>query len=524
MGNTTSKYAEKAKKYSKNTDTAAAAVFGKINPQALELEAAVIGACLIDKEAIEVVHKLQPHHFYAEANRAIFSTMLALKAQSKPIDILTVSEKMRQSGNSSLIQDGFLLMEITNRIASSANLEYHSRIIAQKYLMRRLTEIGMSMTKEAFEDTEDVFELINRYETQILTINDDFTGVQNIDFATQILHTLKKMEEDKPDESGVIGIPTGFSEIDKHGGMRPGELIIVAGRPGMGKSAFVTSLAKNITGLGHPSAFYSLEMGADEIIQRMIAADGDLSHDRVKNYASQNDLTKQVILDVAGKIANLNLFIEDTSGITLSEFCSDLRLKVKKKGVKVAIFDYLQIMSFVGEEFKLMDLNQKVGVVTKTLKNLAKELGIPIILLSQLSRAVETRGGSKRPQLSDLRESGNIEQDASRVYFLYRPEYYGITEDENGKSLKGICELICAKYRSGKTFTAELGFHGETVKFYNLVDDFSAFIPKNTPNNSNISGQKVANILTNPLYLQDDSGQENAMTKHRPKNDHDIPF
>lgn len=450
--------------------------FGKLPPQARDLEQAILGALMIDKYAIgEVVDILKPESFYDDRNSMVYQAILDLFEQSEPIDILTVNEQLRKNGDLETVGGSYYLTELTGRVASSANSEYHARIVVQKFIQRELIRVSTEIIEESYEDTTDVFDLLDKSEKSIFDITNTNLrrGMQDMNqLVAKALNEISEVREKK----GLLGIPSGYVELDRiTSGWQPTDLVIIAARPAMGKTAFILNMARNAA-LDHdePIAIFSLEMGATQLAKRLITSETEIEADKIKNGRLEGyewmELNKKV-----EKLSKSKIFIIDTPAINIFELRAQCRRLKSAHNIKMIFIDYLQLMSGTSEN-KGGTREQEISNISRSLKSIAKELDIPVIALSQLSRAVETRGGDKRPMLSDLRESGAIEQDADMVMFLYRPEYYGFNQDEDGNSTQGITEIIIAKHRNGATGTVNLKFINKFAKFVNL-DSFSDASP-----------------------------------------------
>ena len=475
-------------------------VFGKVQPQALPLEEAVLGALMLDKDALAVVLDiLRPDSFYSDGHKAIYSAMLQLFQRSQPVDLLTVTEELRKTGDLESVGGPYYLVELTNRVASAANIEYHARIIAQKHIQRELIRVSTQIIKDAYEDTTDVFDLLDDAEKGLFAITQQnlSRGVENMgSLATK---TLKLIESLKDKEDGLTGVPTGFAGIDRlTSGWQPSDLIILAARPGMGKTSFVLALARNAAmDFKKPVAIFSLEMSNLQLVQRLISLEAEISGSKLRNGQLENHEWIQLHKTIE-IMSEAPIHIDDTPGINIFELRAKCRRLKMQHDIQMVIIDYLQLMSG-GSDNQKGNREQEVSAISRALKGMAKELNVPVLALSQLSRAVEVRGGTKRPQLSDLRESGSIEQDADMVGFIYRPEYYQILEDEEGQSLKGVAEIIIAKHRHGALDTIKLRF----------MDQFAKFSDLDEPNFDDLPGDTFGdvpdnNIITRPSRMNDD--------------------
>lgn len=462
------------KRYTKedNAPDLSAYVFGRQQPQATPLEEAVLGALLLDREIFDIVGDLlTPKTFYLEKHQEVYRAIVSLKNQGHPVDILTVTEEMRRLGNLDKVQGGYYLVELTHRVASAANCEYHSRILQQKFLARALIEICTRSIRESYDDTEDIFTVLDRLETALSGIR-IWEGRQEQNMATLGALFLKDLEQRSKAPDGLVGVPTGLIDLDrKTGGWQGSDLIIIAARPGMGKSAMAYSMAKNAAEMGKPIGIITPEMTSLQVYYRMAAQVSEIDSERLRK-GTLTESEWQQIQTAVEKLMTLPIYFDETPGINILDLKSKARQWVKKYGIMALYVDYLQLITTTVENGKVGNRDGEVGLISRSLKNLAKELNIPVIALSQLSRAVETRGGSKRPILSDLRESGNIEQEADVVAFIYRPEYYKILEDENGQSLKGIAEIILAKHRHGALDAVKVRYISEFTQFLDL-DNFN---------------------------------------------------
>jgi len=478
-------------------------VFGKMPPQAPALEEAVLGALMLEKDAMAVVLDiLRPESFYHDAHGLIYGAMMRLFERSQPIDLLTVTEALKKEGE----------LEAAGGVASSANLEYHARLVAQKFIQRELIRVSSLVVKDAYEDTTDVFDLLDRAEQGLFDIAQRNMSRSVETMSSLASKALKQLEELRTREDGLTGVPTGFSSLDRlTSGWQPSDLVIVAARPGMGKTSFTLSLARNAAGtFRRPVAIFSLEMSALQLAQRLISMEAEISGSKMRNGQLGEEEWKQLHQAIEA-ISEAPVFIDDTPGINVFELRAKCRRLKMQHDIQLIVIDYLQLMSG-GSENQRGNREQEVSAISRALKGMAKELNVPVIALSQLSRAVEVRGGTKRPQLSDLRESGSIEQDADIVSFIYRPEYYDILEDEEGNSNKGVAELIVAKHRNGETRTVKLRFTEEYARFSDWDEPDFADLPEGTFEDS-LSGM---NVITRSSRMNDD---DTTLTP-----DEDIPF
>ncbi len=476
-------------------------VFGKLPPQAPALEEAVLGAIMLDKDALTVViDTLRPDSFYSDAHALIYKAMLSLFERTQPIDLLTVSEELKKTGDLEKVGGPYYLVELTNRVASSANLEYHARIVAQKFIQRELIRVSNTVIKDAYEDTTDVFELLDKAEQGLFEITEKNLSRSYSSMSSLLGQAVKQVEEASHNKEGLTGVPTGFVDLDRMtSGWQPSDLVIVAARPGMGKTAFTLALAANAATFQKPVAFFSLEMSSIQLVKRLISMETEIPGEKLKK-GSLEDYEWQQLNAAVEKMGERKIFIDDTPAINIFELRAKCRRLKMQHDIQMVMIDYLQLMSGSMDKNKSTNREQEISSISRALKGLAKELSVPVIALSQLSRAVETRGGTKRPQLSDLRESGAIEQDADMVTFIYRPEYYQILEDEEGNSLKNKAEVIIAKHRNGALGTVELRFTGETAKFSDWGDaGFGDFSP--APGNTD---SPMSNIITRSSKMNED--------------------
>ncbi|GEP92444.1 primary replicative DNA helicase [Chitinophaga terrae (ex Kim and Jung 2007)] len=435
-------------------------VYGKIPPQAKELEEAVLGAVMLEKGAFDtVIEILKAECFYVEAHQIIFTAMTKLAAKSMPVDILTVTEELRSMGSLEQVGGPFTVMKLTNMVVSSANIEAHARIILQKFIQRELIRISGEILSESYEDTADVFDLLDSAESKLFEVTNNHLR-KNYDSIDRVLvNTMKRIEDLRNKGDDITGVPSGFPSLDKVTyGWQPTDLIIIAARPSVGKTAFALNLARNAA--LHPrfpkgAAVFSLEMSSGQIVQRILSAESEIKLEKISRGKLEEYEMKKLMTHGIERLAKAPIFIDDTPALNIFELRAKCRRLVHNHGVGVIIIDYLQLMSGSGDG--RTNREQEISKISRDLKGLAKELQVPVIALSQLSRDVEKRkDGNKMPQLSDLRESGAIEQDADMVMFLYRPEYYEINTNEMGESNKGETHVRIAKHRNGQLDTIKL--------------------------------------------------------------------
>ncbi|MFM2208121.1 MAG: replicative helicase [Bacteroidota bacterium] len=446
--------------------------FGKLPPQALDLEEAVLGALMLEKDALtSVIDILRPEAFYKDAHQMIFRSIRRLFEQSQPVDILTVTNDLRKAGELEIVGGPYYITQLTNRVASAANIEFHSRIILQKHIQRELIRISSETIRDAYEESSDVFSLLDRAEKNLFDIAQGNIRRNFQDMRDMVSTVTKQVEAARLHGSGVTGVESGFTALDRvTSGWQKSDLVILAARPGMGKTAFVLSLARNATiDFSKPIALFSLEMSSDQLVKRMVASETGISSEKLRK-GTLDDVEWQKLVSQTGKLSQAPLYIDDTPALSVFEFRSRCRRLKAMHDIQMVIVDYLQLMR-ADLDNRSGNREQEISTISRSLKAVAKELNVPIIALSQLSRQVETRGGTKRPQLSDLRESGAIEQDADMVLFIYRPEYYGMEYDEDNNPTRGVAEVIIAKHRNGALDTVKLKFIDHLAKFTNL--DFS---------------------------------------------------
>lgn len=438
--------------------------FGRVLPQAIELEEAVIGAIMVDKDGFSAVNSvLRVESFYFDAHKIIYEHMDAIFKESRPIDLYTLHESLKKAQKLEEIGGMAYLIRLSNKVASAANIEYHARIVAQKFVQRELIKVSTITVKDAFEDTKDVFEMLDDAEKGLYEITDKNISRSFESLRSLVVQTVEEIETvAKNSADGVTGVPTGFVELDKiTGGWQPSDLIIVAARPGMGKTAFTLSLARNAAIHKRPVAVFSLEMGNTQLVQRLLAMEGEMNNEKIRKGLLEGAEWDQLNQAVE-RLAELEIYIDDTPGINIYELRAKCRRLKNNHNISMIVIDYLQLMSGAPDSKGKGNREQEISSISRALKGLAKELNVPVIALSQLSRSVETRGGAKRPMLSDLRESGAIEQDADMVTFIYRPDYYN-TEDPDVPP--GASEVIIAKHRNGSVGSVFLKFIGQYVKF-----------------------------------------------------------
>ena len=427
-------------------------MYGKIPPQVRELEEAVLGAILLEKSAFDTVTEiLKPECFYVESHQMIYRSMQSLQQKNMPIDMLTVVEELRMQENLDIVGGAYYISKLTNVVVSTANIEAHARIVLQKFIQRELIRISGEVIANAYEDSTDVFDLLDDSETKMFNITNNYLKKNFVDIGFALASAITRIDELRTKKDEISGVPSGFGSLDRITyGWQPTDLIILAARPSVGKTAFALNLARNAAlhpTKPQPVGFFSLEMSASQLVQRILSAESEIKMEKISRGKLEDYEYQQLHAKGIKRLESAPIYIDDTAALNIFEFRAKARRLVNKHQVKMIIIDYLQLMSGSGD--RNSNREQEISNISRSLKALAKELNIPIIALSQLSRAVETRKESKMPQLSDLRESGAIEQDADMVMFIYRPEYYEVMSNEMGESTQGETHIRIAKHRNG---------------------------------------------------------------------------
>ncbi len=447
---------------------------GRVPPQATELEEVVLGAMMQEKDAINsVIDILRPEVFYKDTHRMIFEAIQSLFAKSEPIDMLTVANELRLNGNLDLVGGPYFISQLTNRVVSAGNIEYHARIILQKHIQRELIKISSDIIKDAYEDTTDVFDLLDKAEAGLFSVGETNLRRSSIAMPELVQQAIKEIEAAKDSVHTLRGVGSGFSKLDAiTQGWQRSDLIILAARPSMGKTAFALNMARNAAiSFEKPVAFFSLEMSSIQLVTRLISSEIKLSSEKLRK-GNLEQYEWQALLSKVEPLINAKMFIDDTPQLSIFELRAKCRRLKQQHDIQIVFVDYLQLMT-TGTDHK-GNREQEISNISRSLKSLAKELDVPIIALSQLSRSVENRPGSKKPILSDLRESGAIEQDADMVVFIYRPEYYGLTDGDENESLKGIAQIIIAKHRNGPLGEVDLQFVNQFARFQDIAVDKSS--------------------------------------------------
>ncbi|MBI9060442.1 MAG: replicative DNA helicase [Marinilabiliaceae bacterium] len=460
-------------KYSNRKKPSVGVEMGKLPPQVVELEEAVLGALLLEKEAfVHVSELLKPEHFYKEAHQHIYKAIMNLEGQEQPVDMLTVTQEIKKMDKLEEVGGAFYVTQLTSRVASAAHIEFHARIIWQKFLQRQMIHISSDLQTKAYEDSVDVNDLLEEAESTFFMLSQGSMKRDVIQINPVIQDAIDKIKDAAAKGDGLSGVPSGFTKLDQlTSGWQGSALIIVAARPAMGKTAFILSMTRLMAiNFNIPVAIFSLEMSNLELVNRLIVTETELSADKIKKGKLEPYEWEQLDEKI-GPLFDAPIYVDDTAALSVFELRAKCRRLKKQHDIKMVIIDYLQLMNAGG--MNAGSRQEEVSLISRSLKGLAKELDIPVMALSQLNRGVESRAGAegKRPQLSDLRESGAIEQDADMVCFIHRPEYYRITEDEQGNSLLGIAEIIVAKHRAGPTADIRLRFRQELARFQDVEED-----------------------------------------------------
>ena len=484
--------------------------YAHLQPQALEVERAVLGALMNDRDAYAVVCEiLSPESFYEQRNQLIYSAIRDLSIAEKPVDVLTVTDELERQGSLDKVGGAIYIADLSNKVASSANIEYHARIIAHKFLARQLISFASDIETKAFDGSMDIDDLMQDAEGSLFELSrrnmkKDYTQIDPV-----ISNAVEVIQKAAANKDGLTGVPTGYHKLDNlTSGWQASDLVIIAGRPAMGKTSFALSMAKNIAAdYKVPMAFFSLEMSNVQLVNRLISNCCEIQGSKILNGQLKPDEWERLDKRLNNLIGS-PLYVDDTPGLSVFELRTKARRLVRDHGVKIIMIDYLQLMNANGMRFS--SRQEEVSTISRSLKQIAKELDIPILALSQLNRGVESREGleGKRPQLSDLRESGAIEQDADMVLFVHRPEYYHIYQDENGRDLHGMAQIIIAKHRKGATGDVLLNFRGEFTRFEN-PEDSNTNIENPGIGGGEIVGSKINGGDSMPPSGETPFGQEN---------------
>lgn len=475
---------------------------GKIPPQATEIEQVVLGAMMLEKEALnDTINIITKESFYDPRHQFIYGAMHDLFASTKPVDLITVTDRLQKNGELEAAGGVAYIAQLTNRVASSAHIEFHARIIAEKFIKRELIKVSSEIIRDSYDDTFDVFDLLNKAESNLFQIAESNMTKQASSMQHIVGDAIAEIEKARNNPDGISGTPSGFHDLDKiTSGWQKSDMIVIAARPGMGKTALVLSMARNTAvdyNLG--VAVFSLEMSAVQLVKRLIAGEARIDSEKLR----KGNLADHEFQQLHSRITALSaapIFIDDTPAISIFDFRAKCRRLKAQHDIQLVIIDYLQLMTAKDGKGS-GNREQEISNISRSIKEIAKELNIPIIALAQLSRSVEQRGGDKKPILSDLRESGAIEQDADIVSFIYRPDYYGIVKDDDGNSNHGIGEIIIAKHRNGKTDRVRLRFVPEYARFENLTQAYD-----NNDSTFDSTFESEANTYTMPSKMSAENG------------------
>lgn len=445
--------------------------YGKLQPQAIEVEESVLGALLLSPICVdEVMSQLFEDVFYKEQNQRIFSSIKKLWTKNVNIDILTVTDQLKKDGELEIVGGALYVAQLTNRVASVANIEHHSKIIIQQWIRREQINIGSVLISDSYSDDLDVFDTMDTTLVNFNRIQEIITGNKTtLTFSDNIKKSIQELEkrEKSAKNNEITGIQTGLTDLDKiTNGWQKQELVILAARPGMGKTAMMLHFIKSAAKQGKKIELFSLEMSSTRLTDRLILSENDVNPNEYRSGFIKKE-SKENILSSLIDMSDYDIHIDDKAASNTNYIKSISRIRKRKYGLDMICIDYLQLMGN-NENVKGGNREQEVAKISKECKQIAKELDVPVILLCQLSRQVEQRQGAKRPILSDLRESGSIEQDADMVLFVYRPEYYGIAENSEGDNIENMGELIIAKHREGRLDTVTFRHDGFMSKFYDI--------------------------------------------------------
>lgn len=489
---------------------------GKIPPQATDIEQVVLGAMMLEKEALnDTINIITKESFYDPRHQFIYGAMHELFASTKPVDLITVTDRLQKNGELEAAGGVAYIAQLTNRVASSAHIEFHARIIAEKFIKRELIKVSSEIIRDAYDETFDVFDLLNKAESNLFQIAESNMTKQASTMQNIVGDAIAEIEKARNNPDGISGTPSGFHELDKiTSGWQRSDMIVIAARPGMGKTALVLSMARN-TAVDYNMgvAVFSLEMSAVQLVKRLIAGEARIDSEKLR----KGNLADHEFQQLHSRITALSaapIFIDDTPAISIFDFRAKCRRLKAQHDIQLVIIDYLQLMSAKDGKGS-GNREQEISNISRSIKEIAKELNIPIIALAQLSRSVEQRGGDKKPILSDLRESGAIEQDADIVSFIYRPDYYGIVKDDDGNSNHGIGEIIIAKHRNGKTDRVRLRFVPEYARFENLTQAYD-----NNDSTFDNTFESEANTYTMPSKMSADNGLNDFLDNSK----EDTPF
>lgn len=457
----------------KRLDYTALDAGGKLPPQAPEFEEAILGAIMLDKEALkDGMETLKAKHFYIDAHQYVYECMLDLYNENQPVDILTVTEKLKTKGYLDIVGGAYFIAKLTSRVSSAANLQYHAHIVIQKFIQRELIRISGNTLSDAFEDGTDAFKLLDATEKDLYEVKNDGMKRSYQEISSIMNEAILQIEANVEKKDGLTGVPSGLKTLDNiTAGWQKSDLIILAARPGMGKTALALSMLRNAAvDFQKPVAIFSLEMSATQLVTRLIASESGLSSEKLKKGQLEEHEWAQLHTKIQ-KLSKAKIYIDDTPSLPIFELKAKSRRLHSKHNIEMIVIDYLQLMRGEDSGNKNGNREQEISYISRSLKALAKELNIPIIALAQLSRDVEKRGGDKKPQLSDLRESGSIEQDADIVGFIWRPDYYKLSNDGYEHDMN-MAEVMIAKHRNGPTENAKVRYVPHLAKFENYEENF----------------------------------------------------
>jgi len=443
-------------------------ITGRVPPHALDLEESVLGAIILEKNSLTlVIDILKEESFYKYAHQKIYQGIIQLFNNSESIDLNTLINQLKKNGTLNVVGGSYYIAKLTTKISSSANIEFHARIIVEYYIKRSLINITTKIQNYSYNEAIDVFKLLDKSEQLLFELSKSSIRKNYSNIKSLMINSFQELNIKRKNKNGITGIPSGFNELDFiTSGWQKSDLIIIAARPGMGKTAFMLSILRNASILNkYPVAIFSLEMSSSQLVNRLLSIESEIEANKIKKGILENHEWEQLIYKTS-KLSNAPIYIDDTPSLSIFELKTKCRRLKTNYDIQIIAIDYLQLMSNEINKKGFTNREQEIAYISRSLKEIAKEINIPIIALSQLSRAVEIRGGDKRPQLSDLRESGSIEQDADIVIFLYRPEYYNLNQGE----AKNTAEIIIAKHRNGSLNKIKLKFLNQYTKFYNIKD------------------------------------------------------
>ncbi|MEA1887752.1 MAG: replicative DNA helicase [Bacteroidota bacterium] len=484
---------------------------GRVPPQAIDMEEAVLGAIMLEKEAIiTVLDILKPESFYKDVHQRIYEAIISLNQRELPVDLYTVTEELRSEGELDNIGGPVYLTQLTSKVVSAAHVEFHAKIVAQKFIQRELIRVTSEIQGRAFDDSNDINELLDYSENELFQIAEGNIKREVSPLNLVLKEAIHEIEEASKREDALVGVPSGFTKLDRlTSGWQRSDLIIIAARPSMGKTAFALTMARNMS-IDHKKsvAFFSMEMSAVQLVNRLIVAETELPSNRIKNGRLKEDEWKQLETKIK-TLEDASIYIDDTPAISVFELRAKCRRLSAQHKLDIAIVDYLQLMTGPRDAGSR---EQEVSSISRALKSISKELDVPIVALSQLNRSVEVRGGNKRPQLSDLRESGAIEQDADMVIFIHRPEKYGFTTLDNDMPSKGIAEIILAKNRNGPVDDVLLRFREERAQFIDVEDlNYEAIGQQNISDSFTVSSKMNKDIPSDGNSLSTENGSDDEL-------------